>query len=311
MQPLSQQSKGVLATGVAAVAGGIFLQYRSVLMPPPPGPKVLTVMSWNVLARQYTKYNGQHHRATSRLEEKSQTHMRYTLAGEAILANNNEVVLLQECEEAFFESEWNAAAERLLQKYDIYACREGSGPGVAILIKKGGLAKPLAAEAHRLGGTDSTGGPSKLAAVLPIRFGDKDIQVVTVHFTWDGASKKRIDHANLIGSSLGDSSIIMAGDFNCEPGKSLQELEEKTFLGKLQRAKLQNDAPTGLTGDFSGEVAIDHVYTTSDLNVTWAIAQGAPQSPWGGSKSRPAKVSRASDHVPILVKVLESNAKAE
>eukprot|EP00971_Amphidinium_carterae_P257896 5119180-Amphidinium_carterae.1 len=91
----------------------------------------------------------------------------------------------------------------------------------------------------------------------------------------------------------------------------------------MQRAALLNNAPTGgttvlgtssravgmprssLSSDFSKEVALDHLYTSADLQVITAFAQGRPDSPWGGSLSRPAKVARASDHVPVVATVTE------
>eukprot|EP00971_Amphidinium_carterae_P264533 5247751-Amphidinium_carterae.1 len=84
-------------------------------------------MSYNVLARPYTTYNTMHHRAPSRIEDKVQTITRYTLAGETILSSGSDVVLLQECEGAFFKSDWNAAAERLAQQYTVFLCGEGAG----------------------------------------------------------------------------------------------------------------------------------------------------------------------------------------
>ena len=91
----------------------------------------------------------------------------------------------------------------------------------------------------------------------------------------------------------------------------LQKLEHGTFFGTLQRAQLQNKAPTGLSADFSSQIAIDHLYTSTDLNVTVAKAEGKPKSPWAGSVSRPAEVSGASDHVPILAEITLSEVRAD
>mmetsp|Transcript_41148 Transcript_41148/g.92402 ORF Transcript_41148/g.92402 Transcript_41148/m.92402 type:complete len:310 (-) Transcript_41148:28-957(-) len=305
MQHVTKVSQNALLAGASALlVGGVAYRY-GVGSQPSPGPKVMKVMSYNVLARPYTTYNTMHHRAPSRIEDKVQTITRYTLAGETILSSGSDVVLLQECEGAFFKSDWNAAAERLAQQYTVFLCGEGEKPGTAILVKKTGEVTPLAEKALWIGGTDATGGVSKSAAILPVQFGHKTVDMVSVHFTWDGLHQKRTHHAQLLGGSLQSSSIVLAGDFNCEPGKMLNDLEQASFLKSMQRAALLNNAPTGLSSDFSKEVALDHLYTSADLQVITAFAQGRPDSPWGGSLSRPAKVARASDHVPVVATVTE------
>lgn len=265
----------------------------------------LSVLSWNILARPFTKHNKDWHRNAGKTEHPSQTCQRYTLAGEHIVQTGSDVVLLQECEAAFFDARWNSAAQSMLAAYDVFPVFGGGGaPGTAILVRKGGRVVAGAESPVCIGGGEDTGGSSKVAAILPVRIGSKSALVSSVHFTWDGMARQRQHHAKLVGEYIGHGcSIVFGGDFNCTPGKKLAELESHSFLGGLQRAELPNRAATGLNGDFSRRVCIDHVYVSSDMEVLRADVLGTPGSPWGGQEEEPATVQAASDHVPVLVEL--------
>lgn len=267
----------------------------------------LTVMTWNVLAGPFTMHNSAHHRSPEKIETSHQTHARYSIAGKEIRNRAVDIVMLQECETPFFESKWNSAASDILKKYHIFQCQTSpEEPGTAILVKKYGWAKVAADKPMCIGGTKETGGTSKIATVLPVTVGSKEIQVVSTHFTWNGAAEQRIHHAALIGKSLPSdaSNVILGGDFNCEPGAHLEKLEGQSFLGKMNHVPLPSGSMTGLSGDFSKQERIDHLYISKDMAFSNASALASPQSPYAVSDgSQPAAVQGASDHVPVFAEV--------
>jgi len=265
----------------------------------------VTMLSWNVLARNYTTYNAHFHCAAGPVEEPTQTRDRYTIAGEEIVRRFADFVFLQECEPGFFSPEWNLAATKLLEAYDVYPCLQDSSrrPFTSILVKRGGAVEVLEQTPLLVGGTVATGGMSKTATVVRVQVGGRRFAVASVHFAWDGNARARLRHAELLGDALGEESAIIAGDFNCQPGRLLEALEGATFFRRLRRIALPPGSMTGLTGDFSKEVYIDHVYISPELGDAKALALGKPASPWGDKASGPANVTGASDHVPISVEL--------
>jgi len=315
--------------GLSFMSTQAFLQGRQ-------DPTKLTVLSWNVLARPYTKYNRKFHRADSHIEEKSQTWQRYTLAGQEILSKNCDVVLLQEFEDLFVDAEWNSAANQLLGQYDLFRCNKQESPATAVMVRRGGRVTVTGPHIC-VGGGREFGGASKVATVVPIMANNRSILAMSGHFVWDGEPEKRLHHLETLGqtiqekytpsaaasaeggsssstTSAGPPSIILGGDFNCDIGKNLEKLEESsTFLQSLQRSPLGENAKTGLSGDFSETVCIDHFYCSSDLLPSIrTVALARPASPWAGKMTRPAKVSGASDHVAILMELdLQPKPKPE
>lgn len=295
--------------GVSAAAVLLGASYRYYSVKPAETTGRFSVMTWNVLARPFTKYNQKFHRARQNIEEEVQTRTRYTMAGEHIANQSSDLVFLQECEGSFFDSHWNLAADKLLLEYSMFRCTQGDDPGTAVLVKKAGRATSAASSPICIGGSEETGGSSKFATLVPVKAGTKELLAVSVHFTWDGQAPKRQRHAELIGRELEHNkhvrghSIILGGDFNCEPGERLSELESASFLGGLRRAELPDGRATGLSGDFSQTVCIDHFYTSRDLGEPAAQVSAWPASPWGGKVTRPAKVSAASDHLPVTIEL--------
>jgi len=274
-----------------------------VLTTRPALPPRLSVLSWNVLARPYTIYNSQAHRAATRVEDPTQTYARYTMAGKELLNRSADVVMLQECEAAFFDVAWNAAAENLMEKYFVMPCRIGDEPGTAVLVRKEGPATALDPKPICVGGDASTGGVSKVATVarLKVSGAPADVTVVSTHFMWDGGAEKRAHHCHLVGKAIEGQDVIIGGDFNCDKGAPLDKLEKTTFFGELRRAELgPGDAMTGLSGDLTQEKCIDHIYASPGLVPLQPMALAWPKSPWSGEFSGPANVSGASDHVPIF-----------
>jgi len=226
------------------------------------------------------------------------------MAGEQIVSKGCDLVFLQEVENDFFEPTWNFAAPKVVGAYDIFYCRRGAeAGGTAVLVRKGGKVAALADRPICIGGSPETGGLSKVTTVVPVRAGSKKLKAVSTHFTWNGAAEQRLHHAKLLDDALSTGTVVFGGDFNCEPGKHLEELEASCFLGRLQRAALPFGSATGLSSDFSVEEYIDHLYVSKDLSVSRVMALAKPGSPWGGESTRPAKVRAASDHVPVFMEV--------
>lgn len=268
----------------------------------------VSVMTWNVLARPYTKYNSKFHCAheagtTMPVEEPAQTRSRYAAAGHIIVNTSHDLVLLQECEADFFEPQWNSEAAKVLKKYHLFACRQQREPGTAVLVRKDGRATSQVDRPLCIGGTDETGGVSKVATIVPVRVGSTDVSVVSSHFGFDGMADKRLHHMQMLGGSLTNQTVVLGGDFNCAPGPNLDTLASSSFIGDLQRAVLRPDEMTGLSGDFSKAVCIDHVYVSPSATVIKAACLAKPISPWDGKDTQPAPVVAPSDHVPVVVAI--------
>merc|ERR1712107_741293 len=127
--------------------------------------------------------------------------------------------------------------------------------------------------------------------------------IASVHVQyWRVAKEEAIHHLQLLENALkGRRLLIIGGDFNAgttPPTEHLPELEANTFFGGLKRAKLPPGTMTGLTGDFSAQVVLDHIYTSQDLDIVSAQALAVPLKggPYSMEGSGPADVIFASDH---------------
>mmetsp|Transcript_74201 Transcript_74201/g.143637 ORF Transcript_74201/g.143637 Transcript_74201/m.143637 type:complete len:340 (+) Transcript_74201:57-1076(+) len=296
-----------LVSVVAALSGALVLGYRQV---DDSGHKdqSLRVITWNVLARPYTKYNSQQHRASAKLEDENQTKQRYTLAGEELVGRAADVVFLQECESDFFEPRWNLAASKLEEAYYTYRCNVGDSPGTAVLVKKTGQATCHAERPLCIGGTEETGGDSKVATLMQLMHGGKMLTAASIHFRGGPQADvpvSRRKHADLILDGLTpETEIVLGGDFNCNPGDQLDNLEvHPLFRDRLKRLPLQQDAKTGLSADMSREEILDYIYVSQGLEVLRSFATAKPRPPWAGNATKPAKVYGASDHVPVFAEI--------
>lgn len=229
------------------------------------------------------------------------------MAGKEISQKAADVVFLQECETPFFQSAWNSTAENIMREYHIFQCQTSHDePGTAVMVRKSGRAAVAVEKPICIGGTKETGGTSKIATVLPVTVSSREIKVVSTHFTWNGAAEQRLHHAKLLGEALprAAENVILGGDFNCEPGDHLQRLEGQSFLGKMHRVPLPKGTMTGLSGDFSKQEHIDHVYVSKGMAVNRAAAAASPRSPYAASDgSQPAEVQAPSDHVPVFAEI--------
>merc|ERR1711976_369674 len=112
-------------------------------------------------------------------------------------------------------------------------------------------------------------------------------------------------HMKLLeGALTGRRLVVVGGDFNAGTtphNEFLPELEANTVFGGLKLAKLAPGTMTGLTGDFSAQVVLDHIYTSQDLEIASAHALAVPLNggPYSMEGTGPADVIYASDHVPV------------
>ena len=202
------------------------------------------IWQYNILAREYTKYNSKFHSPPppkedggipsasgplpKPLEAPDLTNKRYTMATDKILEKMPDAVCLQECSEAFFSSEFNDSAIPLIEKYDVIPNNEGE-PGVCILIKK----VPGVVSFNntvRVGGGDTgrTGGKSKKGvAVLVDISPDKQIWVCCCHLQWEKPKGSKRQANNLLNDLLNEikrvdpsaisKPFVITGDFNMTP----------------------------------------------------------------------------------------------
>lgn len=242
-------------------------------------------------------------------ELQEQTRQRYSMAGCHLLERSVDIVLLQECEAAFFSPDMNSEASKINQHYHVLACHIGENPGTAVLVKRNGQAnlmnpyqKPMC-----VGGGDF---PAYISTIVQLMVGIHPVTLVSVHVQyWPVATGKAIHQLKLLEDALVDQRcLIVGGDFNAgttPPNEHLAELEANTLFGSLKRAKLVPGTMTGLVGDFSAKVNIDHIYTSQQLEIASAHALAVPceGGPYSMEGSGPAEVVYASDHVPILAHI--------
>ena len=79
----------------------------------------LHVVSWNLLAREFTWHNTAHHGGYV-YEDMAHTKLRFQLAAEKMLEWNADVFLLQECSSLFFDDQWNTWASILRKHYILF-----------------------------------------------------------------------------------------------------------------------------------------------------------------------------------------------
>lgn len=240
-----------------------------------------------------------------------QTRQRYSIAGRELIEASADVVLLQECEGDFFSPIMNSEADEIERHYHVLACRDGD-PGTAVLVKRDGRAKLL--DEHQkpqiIGVSENGCGSPYRSTAVELIVGTLPVTVASVHVQfWPVAREQAIHQLKLLEDALdGRQCFIIGGDFNAgiiAPNEHLPELEANTFCGSLNRAKLAPGIMTGLVGDFSAQVVIDHIYLSQGLGIASSRALAEPLSggPYSTEGSGPADIVCASDHVPVLMHV--------
>jgi endonuclease/exonuclease/phosphatase family metal-dependent hydrolase len=234
-------------------------------------------------------------------ESPEQTKERYKLVSEDILKSNSDIVCLQECDVGFFETEFNSKAEKILSLYnrldnlDVIIPEKQSGGGPSILVKKTNKFKKVWTDEAIYTEYNDFGGTSKGAVFIPVE--DKKnnpLWVVSAHFnsSSDFRTKlvseiEKISKQNHPSKSKKDTILVVMGDFNLEgPAAKSEgrqdlmayeysasdEYDDKTAWPKIT-TRIKSDwynshchlppyLLTGLTGDFSQERNIDHVFIT-------------------------------------------------
>ena len=101
-------------------------------------------------------------------------------------------------------------------------------------------------------------------------------------------------------------AFVLGGDWNAAAqGKGLADLFAQTWLGARARLlALPHGQHTGLSGDFSKQVVIDHFAVSANGlgHISHVQALDMPRSPYG--EGAPAQVVGASDHVPLLLQLV-------
>ena len=265
----------------------------------------VSVLSYNLLARPFTKYEKQHHRnPADKIETEAQTRERYSVSTKTIIAEKPHVVLLQECEPAYFNLESNKHADTLLAMYNLFPCfgRQPDGgisPSTAVLFLRDS-AKALEVVPRCVGGDEACGGTSKTCTVVDATIHQQVHRFASCHFTFDGLAEKRRHHVDLLEPLMSKCQrLVVGGDFNAA-NESMNGLQRNSFLHDLDRPSL--DAPLGTVS--SEQKTIDHFFTRG-FRVLQTACLHVAKCPYG--EGVPAEIVGGSDHVPILVH-LESSA---
>ena len=175
---LDNPSVLTVMTAAAAIAATAALFSLSASVRRPPSNKrsvTFSVMHWNVLASPFTFFNREppkcvqgHRNPAAETETSSQQRARYSLASDQLLgASGPDAVLLQEAEQAFFETDANPRAAQLLDAYSVYTTND-AGPGTAVLLRKQSSALTPTGRVLRVGASEITGGTSKSATCVEV-----------------------------------------------------------------------------------------------------------------------------------------------
>lgn len=228
-----------------------------------------TVMTFNVLARDFTLYNYVYHGNNKGTmtwgdklpETEEQTNERYGLGGGLIVEEAKDIVLLQEASEQFCQD------DRIRRDYHVHLCLKDEGIGIGLLVRRGTNVEELG-EVACLGVTEDVGG---LAAILTVRVGKMRVFAISTHWSeitkfLDGRlkeggknikmQKKPSRYARLIYDHLmdqhydeGTEAVVLGGDFNIGDQRYLEMLTHGESGGEpyakdlFEKIKLQVAAP--------------------------------------------------------------------
>ena len=227
----------------------------------------LHIMSWNILAHEFTGFEAKNHLNKADGKHSAREHVdqlvqRCERARRTILSRNAAVVLLQEVSFSFLNDAPHGglcppsqSLDELYQRYHVIPAFGDSGnganePGTAVLVRKD------IAVVDRLlvpGGKVSTGGTSKSACAACIQLPDTRLWCVSIHTTWGGtddAARMRLHHLQLLHMALADhllpgDAVIIGGDFNCSHrDPQLVALASSDCLARLKRVQLPGHTHT-------------------------------------------------------------------
>ena len=310
-------SRQVIAGGtLGVVVAAIAVWYR---LTRPIWRSSFTVLSWNLLAAEFTKFNHKppgcvqgHHNPHEVTETSQQTAARYSLASDALIKRQPDAVLLQECSSEFFDISVNPRASALLTHFEVVHQTNSAGPGTAVLLRAGGPLVPTGTVVT-VGANETTGGTSKSTSAVLVTVGrGTQCWLASMHVTpykfYPAAAKA---HMQLTGEALRSSisptddgarslpRLVMGGDFNAEPHELTSLQLEASFLGGAL-ARVIAPGHTGLSPDFSSPETIDHFFLSAGLQLLEVELERAPASPYGiraAGDTAAAPVVAPSDHV--------------
>lgn len=199
---------------------------------------MLRVMCWNVLAHEYTHYSSEfHENGEGRRESAAQARRRFEMTYDIILAENADVVLLQECSALFLpdlstehqRDYYHSQQQRpgnnsqlyhrdkvnaILHRYHYFYTQSYSGPGTAVLLNKTTVD---AANAMRVSieGSADVGGSSK--SVTMVHVPSIRTWFISIHATWKGDKSKRLHQLNLLEKELTDRCQLGSGNTPASP----------------------------------------------------------------------------------------------
>ena len=226
-----------------------------------------SVMSWNILAHEFTSFECKNHLnkiegKANAVEHVDQFVQRCQRARQTILSRNSALVLLQEVSFSFLNDSFHGglcppseSLDQLHHQYHVATAYGDSGrganePGTAILVRK-----DLSVFEHFVlpGGRTTTGGTSKSACAVCVQLADMRVWCVSIHTTWGGtedAARMRLHHLQLLHEALAhrllpSDSVLIAGDFNCSDRDPLiAGLVSSSCLTKLTRVILPGNTFT-------------------------------------------------------------------
>jgi hypothetical protein len=288
----------------------------------------LKIVSWNLLAAPYTRHNTKQHRSGEHQESLAQTKARYCLAGTQLLEFGADALLLQECEKKFFDPVVNAAAEQLLAEFTVYGSFDHPNktgkkcdPGTAVLLRNNRLAA-AGPQVVVVGGGLGSGGASKTTTMVRVadKLTDRRFILASGHFAYDGKAHMRKYHVELLKPHLLATTFIIGGDWNCDTNSPcMTDLFEHTWL-KTQASLCspEYNLPT-ILDDRGQPKCIDHFVLSRSHNlvVESVVTEGKPVCPYqansacsGSSAKSPATIVAASDHIPIVLRLLVQGGNA-
>jgi endonuclease/exonuclease/phosphatase family metal-dependent hydrolase len=224
----------------------------------------LQIMSWNLLAHEFTGYEAKNHRHDSgdkdKLEHVDQFAERCERARRTILGRDATVVLLQEVSFSFLNDTSHggvyppsASLDELHRRYQVIPAFGDSGkganePGTAVLVRRG-----ITVADHFIvaGSRHATGGTSKSACAACVQLPDVRLWCVSIHTTWGGnqeAAGKRVQHLNLLHTTIAarllpSDAVVVGGDFNCSD-QDPQLATISDCLAPLKRVELPGKTHT-------------------------------------------------------------------
>jgi endonuclease/exonuclease/phosphatase family metal-dependent hydrolase len=235
----------------------------------------MKVVSFNLLAHPYTKFQKEWHKQAAGVETADQWATRRARNASAIAAIGPDVLLLQEHDVGVAIDGYTTAVNAVVGDHV---------EGTSVLLRTG-MPPPLAAWQLDIG-------DGKSAAFARLHSG---LTVASVHLRGgpDSADAKRRQLDMVLAQLPGGHPAIVAGDMN--EARPWEALDATMAAGGFTRLAPAGD--TGLTSDLRTRLCIDHVYTRG-VEVTAPLSLPLPvENPWEDG------AVLGSDHAPLVFAV--------